>query len=148
MVKRKALEVKLKKLRPDARVPTYSHSGVFGDLGADLYSAEKTIIDPWTTVAVSTGIALEFPPEIGAVIEDRSGNALRGLTTLAGVVDPGYRGEIRVVMTNLSDNVLTIDVGERIAQFRLVNLIQANYVEVQELHHTKRGKRGFGSTGK
>src|SRR5271157_5476515 len=140
--------VRLKKLHPSAQVPKYAHVGLYGDMGADLFCVEQMSIDPWTIRSVSTGIALEFPPGVGAVIEDRSGLASKGLTTLAGVVDPGYRGEIRVVMTNLSNRSVSLDTGDRIAQLRLVNLIQANFTEVEEIQKTPRNKRGFGSTGK
>jgi dUTP pyrophosphatase len=140
--------VRFKKLHPGAQVPTYAHVGPYGDMGADLFCVERTSIDPWTTRSVSTGIALELPPSIGAVIEDRSGMASKGLTTLAGVVDPGYRGEIKVVMTNLSDQSVSLNAGDRIAQLRLVNLIQADFMEVEELQKTPRSDKGFGSTGK
>jgi dUTP pyrophosphatase len=140
--------VRLKRLHPGAQVPAYAHVGPYGDMGADLFCVERTSIDPWTTRSVPTGIALEFPPGVGAVIEDRSGIASKGLTTLAGVVDPGYRGEIKVVMTNLSDHPVSLNVGDRIAQLRLVSLIQASFVEVEELQKTPRSDNGFGSTGK
>src|ERR1700721_1201515 len=93
--------IKVLKLRPDAQVPRYAHTGEFGDLAADLYAVEAVFLDAGATVGVATGIALEFPSTHGALVEDRSGLAVRGITTLAGVIDPGYRGEVRVVMTNL-----------------------------------------------
>jgi dUTP pyrophosphatase len=96
---------------------------------------------------VPTGIALEFPSEYGALVEDRSGLAVRGITTLAGVIDPGYRGEIKVVLTNLGAAPATIAVGDRIAQLRLVQRIQASFEEVAELAEAPRGAAGFGSTG-
>ena len=74
-----------------------------------------------STAAVPTGIAMEFPPTHGALVEDRSGLAVRGVTTLAGVIDPGYRGEIRVVMTNLNAAPVEIKAGDRIAQLRIVS---------------------------
>lgn len=144
----KVQEISIKRLRKAAKVPMYAHTGEYGDLAADLYSVEKTLIHPWSTVTVPTGIALEFPAGIGGIIEDRSGAAVKGITTLAGVIDPGYRGEIKVVIANLADNLVSIDAGERIAQLRLVNLIQARFLEVEELGLTRRGKKGFGSTGK
>ena len=83
----------------------------------------------------------------GALIEDRSGLALRGITTLAGVIDPGYRGEIRVVVTNLGAAAVEIAAGDRIAQLRLVRRIEARFEEVEELADAPRGEGGFGSTG-
>ncbi len=96
-----------------------------------------------------TGIALEFPATHGALVEDRSGLALRGLTTLAGVIDPGYRGgEIKIVITNLTPEAAQIAAGDRIAQLRIVQRIEAVFEEVAELAEAPRAARGFGSTGK
>ena len=96
------VRIKALKLKAEAQLPRYAHVGTFGDLAADLYAAEAVVIEAGVTLPVSTGIALEFPATHGALVEDRSGLAVRGVTTLAGVIDPGYRGEIKVVMTNLS----------------------------------------------
>jgi dUTP pyrophosphatase len=135
------------KLKPEAQLPRYAHVGEYGDLAADLYSAEALQIVPGATVAVSTGVALEFPSTHGALVEDRSGLAVKGVTTLAGVIDPGYRGEIRVVVTNLGVAAVDIKVGDRIAQLRIVQRIQADFEEVMELGLAARGVNGFGSTG-
>ena len=148
MTSAKVCTVRLKKLHACAQVPQYAHLGLYGDMGADLFCVEQTSIEPLTIRSVSTGIALELPPGVGAIIEDRSGLASKGLTTLAGVVDPGYRGEIKVVMTNLSNRPVKLDPGDRIAQLRLVSVIQASFTEVEEIQKTPRNKRGFGSTGK
>ena len=83
----------------------------------------------------------------GALVEDRSGLALRGITTLAGVIDSGYRGELKIVLTNLSPEPQTIAPGHRIAQLRVVERIQAVFAETDELAETPRAGRGFGSTG-
>jgi dUTP pyrophosphatase len=139
--------IKVLKLRPNAQVPRYAHSGPFGDLAADLYAVEPAVLDAGATVGVATGIALEFPATHGALVEDRSGLAVRGITTLAGVIDPGYRGEIRVVMTNLSAAAVEIKAGDRIAQLRIVQRIEAEFEVVSELVEAPRGTKGFGSTG-
>lgn len=139
--------IKVLKLKEEARLPRYAHVGEYGDLAADLYSAEELLIVPESTVAVSTGVALEFPSTHGALVEDRSGLAMRGLTTLAGVIDPGYRGEIKVVVTNLGVAAVEVKVGDRIAQLRIVQRIQADFEEVTELGVAARGANGFGSTG-
>jgi dUTP pyrophosphatase len=101
-----------------------------------------------STAAVPTGIAMEFPSSHGALVEDRSGLAVRGVTTLAGVIDPGYRGELKVVMTNLGPAAVEIKAGERIAQLRIVERIEAAFEEVEELGEAARGAGGFGSTGR
>jgi dUTP pyrophosphatase len=98
-------------------------------------------------MAVRTGLALELPPSHGALVEDRSGLALRGVTTLAGVIDPGYRGELKVIITNLGPEPQTIAPGHRIAQLRVVERIQASFEETDMLAETPRGQGGFGSTG-
>jgi dUTP pyrophosphatase len=141
------VRIKVLKLRAEAQVPRYAHVGEYGDLAADLYAAEGIVIEPGATVAVSTGVALEFPSTHGALVEDRSGLAVRGVTTLAGVIDPGYRGEIKVVVTNLGAAAVDVKVGDRIAQLRIVQRIQAHFEEVTELGIAARGANGFGSTG-
>jgi dUTP pyrophosphatase len=141
------VSIKAKRLSAAAKLPKYAHVGAWGDLAADLYAASPATIAVGETVLVSTGIALEFPSEYGALVEDRSGLAVRGVTTLAGVIDPGYRGEIRVVVTNLSAAAVEIAVGDRIAQLRLVRRIEASFEEVEELADAPRGVGGFGSTG-
>ena len=142
-----SVRIKVLKLHPDARLPKYAHTGPFGDLAADLYAVEATSLGAGATLAVATGVAVEFPATHGALVEDRSGLAMRGITTLAGVIDPGYRGEIKVVVTNLSDVALEIGAGDRIAQLRVVRRIEAEFEEVTELVEAPRGAKGFGSTG-
>lgn len=139
--------IKVQRLHPEAQLPRYAHCGPYGDLAADLYSAEPATLSPGATLAVPTGIALEFPATHGALVEDRSGLAMRGITTLAGVIDPGYRGEVRVVITNLSAAPVEIKPGDRIAQLRIVQRIEAQFEEVNALDETPRGAAGFGSTG-
>jgi dUTP pyrophosphatase len=143
--------IKVKKLDAAARLPRYAHVGEFGDLAADLYASAGVVLSEagvaGSTLAVPTGIALEFPATHGALVEDRSGLAVRGVTTLAGVIDPGYRGEIKVVITNLSAQPVEIKAGDRIAQLRIVERIEASFEEVDDLAAAARGAGGFGSTG-
>jgi dUTP pyrophosphatase len=143
--------IKITKLHPSAQLPRYAHSGLWGDLAADLYAATPATLAPagqqGSTLAVATGVAMEFPATHGALVEDRSGLALRGITTLAGVIDPGYRGEVRIVLTNLNPTPFEVAVGDRIAQLRIVQRIEATFEEVAELAEAPRGAAGFGSTG-
>jgi dUTP pyrophosphatase len=97
---------------------------------------------------VRTGLAMELPSTHGALVEDRSGLAVRGITTLAGVIDPGYRGEVKVVLTNLSPEPQTIGIGDRLAQLRIVARIEAVFEETDVVADAPRGAGGFGSTGK
>jgi dUTP pyrophosphatase len=141
------VNIKVKKLDSAAQMPRYAHVGMFGDLAADLYASVAVTLAAGQTLPVATGIAMEFPSTHGALVEDRSGLAVRGVTTLAGVIDPGYRGEIKVVMTNLSSAPVEIQAGDRIAQLRIVQRIEATFEEVAELGEAARGAGGFGSTG-
>jgi dUTP pyrophosphatase len=135
------------KLHPAAQLPRYAHSGPFGDLAADLHAVSLCKLEPGETGTVPTGLALGLPSDFGALVEDRSGLALKGITTLAGVIDPGYRGELKIVLTNLSPLPYTISPGDRIAQLRIVPRIQAAFTQVETLDETVRGAGGFGSTG-
>jgi dUTP pyrophosphatase len=141
------IPIRIKKLHPAAKMPKYAHTGPWGDLAADLYAVQAATVEPGATVLVSTGVAIELPSEYGALVEDRSGLAVRGVTTLAGVIDPGYRGELKVVLTNLSAAAVEVDAGDRIAQLRLVQRIEAEFLEAEELEEAPRGLGGFGSTG-
>jgi len=142
------VRIKVMKLDAAAQLPRYAHTGAFGDLAADLFAVAGVTLDVGATTAVATGVAMEFPSTHGALVEDRSGLAVRGVTTLAGVIDPGYRGEIKVVMTNLSAVAVEIKAGDRIAQLRIVRRIEAEFEEVSELVDALRGAAGFGSTGR
>ena len=141
----------VQRLLPAAQLPRYAHTGPYGDLAADLFAAEAATLTPSGTsgsiVAVRTGLALELPSTHGALVEDRSGLALRGITTLAGVIDPGYRGELKVVLSNLSTEPQSVAPGHRIAQLRIVERIQATFEETDTLAEAPRGAAGFGSTG-
>ena len=140
--------IRVKRLHSAATLPKYTHNGEFGDLAADLYSVEEVTFSRGDVKTVATGIALEFPAGYGGIIADRSGLAMKGLTTLAGIVDPGYRGELRVVTAYFGTDPLRIEVGDRIAQLRVVNRLEAAFQEVEELGVSERSDRGFGSSGR
>jgi len=141
------VRIRVVKLHPEAQLPKYAHTGEFGDLAADLYAVAAANLEAGTTMPVATGIAMQFPSTHGALVEDRSGLAMKGITTLAGVIDPGYRGEIKVVMTNLTTKAVEIKAGDRVAQLRIVRRIEAAFEEVSELVEAPRGMKGFGSSG-
>lgn len=143
-------KIRVKKLHPNAILPTYGSSNA---AGADLYAC----IDAPVTVApgevfwVPTGIALEVPVGCAGLIYARSSmGAKRGLAPAnkVGVVDSDYRGEIKVVLLNHSKQPQTIEPGERVAQFVITPVLTPQYEEVEELTDTDRGAGGFGSTGK
>jgi len=141
----------VQRLLPSAQMPRYAHLGAYGDLAADLFAAETATLapvgQPGATQMVRTGLAMELPSTHGALVEDRSGLAVRGITTLAGVIDPGYRGELKVVLTNLHTEAQVVAPGHRIAQLRIVRRIQASFEETDTLAEAPRGSGGFGSTG-
>src|SRR5258708_4097010 len=107
------VRIKVMKLDAAAQLPRYAHTGPFGDLAADLFAVAGVTLGAGATAAVATGVAMEFPSSHGALVEDRSGLAVRGVTTLAGVIDPGYRGEVKVGVTNLSAAAGEVKDGER-----------------------------------
>jgi len=144
-------KILVQRLLPSAQLPRYAHAGAYGDLAADLFAAEAAELapagKPGSTVMVRTGLAMELPSTHGALVEDRSGLAVRGITTLAGVIDPGYRGELKIVLTNLSAEAQMVAPGHRIAQLRIVRRIEARFEETDTLAEAPRGTGGFGSTG-
>ncbi len=141
------VNIKVAKLHPEARLPHYAHTGIHGDLAADVAALEAAELAPGEIKAVRTGLTFEFPSEYGALVHDRSGLALKGICTLAGVIDPGYRGELKVVLTNLGKEIFQIKAGDRIAQLRIVRRLEVEFTEVDAISSTARDVRGFGSTG-
>jgi dUTP pyrophosphatase len=141
------LPLRVKRLVATAVLPTVAHRGQ--DLGYDLYAAEAITIPARGMGKVKTGIAVEFTSGHGALLRDRSSMASRGLAVTAGVIDAGYRGEIQVIMHNLSAEDVTINAGEKVVQMIPVRPETWFPVEeVEDLTETVRGAKGFGSTGK
>jgi dUTP pyrophosphatase len=139
------MKLKVKRLQEDARLPSYGHPG---DAGLDLFSAVDTVIEPGGVLAVPTGIKVAIPPNHVGLIWDKSGISLSGVHRLAGVVDAGYRGEIKVVMANLGRESFPVDSGMKIAQMLIQPVIQVSVIESDDLDDTERGENGFGSTGR
>jgi dUTP diphosphatase len=136
--------LKVKKLSPDAVLPTVAHPGE--DIGYDLYSSEDLSIAARGAAGVHTGIAIEFVPTAGGIVKTRSGLAKKRLLCNAGVIDAGYRGEIIILMENLGDEPCSIRKGDRIAQL-LEHPFLAHEVVEDELSDAARGEKGFGSSG-
>ena len=142
--------VRVKKLHPNAILPTYGSAEA---AGADLYACleEAVTIQPGEVYWVPTGIALEVPKGCAGLVYARSSlGAKRGLAPAnkVGVVDSDYRGEVKVVLLNHSKQPQTLEPGERVAQFVITPVLTPAYEEVEELTDTSRGAGGFGSTGK
>lgn len=143
------MKLKIRRLRPEAVLPTYAH-GPDEDAGMDLRSCVDLTIAPGTTVLVPTGLALEIPSGYEAQVRPRSGLALKHSITMPnapGTIDPGYRGELGVILHNLGTQPFEIHRGDRIAQ-----MIVARYERVEweesDLQDSTRGQGGFGSSGR
>jgi dUTP pyrophosphatase len=142
------MKIRAKKLHPDAMLPHYAH-GPEEDAGMDLRSVERVVLSPGMAQAVPTGIAIELPPGYEAQVRPRSGLALKqSITVNFGTIDPGYRGEIRVVMFNLSAGTYVIEKGDRIAQLIVARYEPVEWEEGDELGESRRGAGGFGSSGR
>lgn len=141
--------VKLKKLTPNAIIPTY---GTAQSAGADLYSGmeQPVTIEPGKTEFIHTGIAIAIPEGLVGLVYARSGMACKkGIAPAnkVGVIDADYRGEIMVALYNHGNEAVTVEPGDRIAQLVLTPFITAAFDEADSLGETDRGNGGFGSTG-
>jgi dUTP pyrophosphatase len=138
--------MKVKKIVPHATLPSKAHDG---DLGYDLYAVDQISVPTGDTVLIPTGIAIQFPNGYGGIIRDRSSIATkRKLFTVAGVIDNGYTGEIKVALYNSTDALQTIYRGDKIAQVILIPTVDFVIEEVTDITSSdKRGENGFGSTG-
>ena len=136
------------RLGSGARLPTRAYPD---DAGLDLYAAEPARLGPGERASVGTGVAVQIPAGHAGLVLARSGLAARhgiALVNAPGLIDPGYRGELRVLLLN-TDRSASFDIapGDRIAQLVLVAVAAAEVDEVEELPGTSRGARGFGSSG-
>ena len=127
-------------------IPQYAHEG---DAGADITASEKVTIPPRERTLVSTGVRLEIPDGHVGLIWPRSGLAVKkGIDCGAGVIDSHYRGEVKVLLFNHSDNEFQIEPGDRIAQILIQKVERVEFLPVDQLSETARNDAGFGSTGK
>jgi dUTP pyrophosphatase len=138
------MEIRVKRIHPEARLPVYGHPG---DAGLDLFSVVDRELAPGEVFAVPTGIQVAVPPGHVGLVWDKSGISLQGVHRLAGVVDAGYRGEVRVVMINLGAAPYSVKKGMKIAQMLVQPVVSVTVVETGSLDDSSRGEGGFGSTG-
>jgi dUTP pyrophosphatase len=143
------MQLRFARLSDEARAPTRAHDG---DAGYDLYAVESARIGPGERASVGTGIALEIPDGWAGLVLPRSGLAARHGITLPnapGLIDSGYRGEVRVLLLNTDPRELfDVAPGDRIAQLLLVRHEAPEVAEVPALTETARGAGGFGSSGR
>ncbi len=139
-----SVNIKIKKLNPEAIAPSYAHSG---DAGLDLCSCEEFILQPHERHLTSTGLSIEIPEGFVALIWDKSGVANKGIKTMGGVIEYTYRGEYKVILYNTGKESFEVKKGQKIAQLLIQPIMTARIEEVDELSETERGDGGFGSTG-
>ena len=144
------MKIAVKKLSPFAVLPVYGSDGA---AGADLFAALEAPLEiaPGETALIPTGIALEIPEGYGGFVYARSGLGIReGLAPAnkVGVIDPDYRGEVKVGLYNHSGETRRVEPGQRVAQLVIAPFLRAEFSESEALSDTARGEGGFGSTGK
>jgi dUTP pyrophosphatase len=143
------LRIPIQLLNERASLPRYAH-GPDEDAGVDLCATEAVVLEPGVPALVPTGLAIELPPGYEAQIRPRSGLALKHAITLPNApatIDPGYRGEIRVILLNLGRESYRIEAGDRIAQM-VIARYEAVEWDVATLSESQRGTGGFGSSGR
>ena len=142
-------EILIKRLSKDVALPKYETEGSSGlDLAANIDKQIKIL--PGKSEIISTGLAVAIPKNFEIQIRPRSGLAAKSQISVLntpGTIDADYRGELKVILINLSDKVFVVEKGLRIAQMVLCPVVKAKLKEVTELENTKRGSGGFGSTG-
>lgn len=140
------MDLRVKKINSEAILPNYSYED---DAGFDLYSAEENILKPNERLSIPTGISMEIPVGYVGLIWDKSGLSHNyGIKTLGGVIDSGYRGEVKVGVINLSNENYIFKKGSKVAQMIIQKKETCKIVEVEELGEADRGDKGFGSSGK
>lgn len=138
------MQIKIKKLHKDAKLPTHGHPG---DAGIDFYAVETVIFAPGAQERVRTGVAIEIPENHVGLIWDKSSISFNfGLKIFGGVIDAGYRGEIIMCLLNTSNREVKIEKGYKIAQMLIQKFEHCDILEVNELSETVRGQGREGST--
>ncbi len=135
--------LKVKKLDPDAILPSYTHAF---DAGLDLHSVETVTLQPGEVGKIKSGISVEIPEGYVGLCWDRSGIATKHkIKTLAGVIDSGFRGEIKLCIINLGDEPFTFEKGDSVFQMLIQKTEHVDVVESETLSDSERGEKGFGS---
>jgi len=141
------IDVAIRRLRPDAHVPSQAYEG---DAGLDLAACESLVLQPGARAVIPTGLAVDIPEGYAGFVQPRSGLAARhgiGVVNSPGLIDSGYRGEIRVVLINTDREIpFVVEPGMRVAQLVIAPVASVRLVEVEQLASSERGGRGFGSS--
>lgn len=143
------MEIEVKKMDDEVKLPSYQHYGE--DCGIDLMSRDQYTLQPGEYKLIKTGLKIAIPQGYGGFVYPRSGLALKkGITVLNadGVIDPGYRGELGVILINHSTSEFQINKNDRIAQLIIHKTFEIEWKEVNELSKSKRSSGGFGHTGR
>ena len=143
------MQIRIRKVHPAAILPAYAH-GPTEDAGMDLCSVEDSVLEPGVPRLVPTGLTIEIPPGYEAQVRPRSGLALKHAITMPnapGTIDPGYRGEVRVILLNLGREPYAVRAGDRIAQMIVTKYEAVDWAE-EDLAESVRGAGGFGSSGR
>jgi len=143
------IELKIKRINPDISLPSYATEGA---AGMDLVAAisEPVELKPLERKLIPSGLVIELPKGYEAQIRPRSGLSIKhGITLIncVGTIDEDYRGEVCIPLVNISNEVYTINPGDRIAQMIIAKVEKAEIIEIRELTSTSRSSGGFGSTG-
>lgn len=141
----KPIRLTVEKLAQNAKLPQKAHSG---DAGYDLYSDDFYSIPPYGQALVNTGIIMAIPQGYAGLVWDKSGLAFQGITIMGGVIDSNYRGEIKVIVKNLSEEMFNIVPGQKIAQILIQPILDSELSEGKIDDETERQADGFGSTGR
>lgn len=136
--------LKVKKLHPNAKMPTRAHES---DAGNDLYALQDYRVGAGAIQVVRTGIGIQLPAHSYGRVADRSSMAVKGWRVGAGVIDQSYSGPVDVVIQNTTDHELAILGGQKVAQLIVTPVFECDIEEIQELASNERGARGFGSSG-
>jgi dUTP pyrophosphatase len=142
------MRIRIQRIHPDAKLPACAH-GPAEDAGMDLCAVQEAVLEPGIPQLVATGLTLEIPPGYEAQVRPRSGLALKHAITMPnapGTIDPGYRGELRVILLNLGREPYRIHPGDRIAQMVVARYEAVEWAE-ESLAASVRGEGGFGSSG-
>lgn len=141
------IDVAVRRLRSDAELPEQAYDG---DAGLDLAACDRIVLEPGERAVVTTGVAVEIPEGYAGFVQPRSGLAARhgiALVNSPGLIDSGYRGEIKVVLINTDrTEPFAVEPGMRIAQLVIAPVAAVRLVEVEELAVSERGVQGFGSS--